>query len=103
MNLPLQFSATGSVAAVPSSCLPALSDFMKFCYLQTEIVSQVINPTLDNEANYVTWSVLFQWWHLFVLSSSWGRRVGENPGVQRVRLPGIKGSVLQSYCMVVNA
>jgi hypothetical protein len=79
VNLPLQFSATGSVAAVPSSCLPALSDFMKFCYLQTEIMSQVINPTLDNEANYVTWSVLFQWWHLFVLSSSWGEKSRGEP------------------------
>lgn len=40
------------------------------------------------------------------LLALWGRggvRIGESPGVQRVRLPGIKGSILQRYRMVVNA
>lgn len=36
---------------------------------------------VDNEVNYVTWGLLFQWWHLYVLGSAWGSEDGENAGV----------------------
>lgn len=89
-------SSAGRQRSSGPSCLPALSDLIKLCCLQTAITSQVFAPTLDNEANYVTWSLPFQWWHLSALGSSSRSKIGGG-GTQvfRACLPGIKGLIVQ--------